>query len=294
MFMHYWDPHTPYLPPRAYRRLFYEGDPYDPTNTSLDAMREHPLGQAWEEAWFKMLGGRVTDADYIEALYDGEIRFLDEGLAMLIGALEKQGLADDTLVVITGDHGELMYRHGVFFDHHGLYDGNLHVPLIVHHPSLAPRRVPQLVASIDVAPTILDFCQLETPPEMDGTALTPWLRGEREDAVRPYVVSQECTWQMKWSLRRPDEKVIVAREPDYYGTPPLEYYDLREDPDEMNNRADDRPERAAELAQELEAWLAARMAAHGLEEDPLVAHGLTLGRAWKEGRTADLPGPIPE
>lgn len=284
LMVHYWDPHTPYMPPRAYRKLFYSGDPCDPSNTTLEGMTNHPLGRAWREAWFSKLGNGITDAEYIVALYDAELRFTDEGVGQLLKALDETGQADNTLVVITGDHGELMYRHGIFFDHHGLYDGNLHTPLIVRHPKLAPRRVARMTAHIDVAPTLLDLCGVEVPEAVEGVSLAPWMRGETEEPVRDFVVSQECTWQMKWSIRTERHKFIVAREPDFYGTPMRELYDLQADPDELHNIAEDQPDVARELETRLEAWLAEMMAKNGLDRDPLVTHGITLGRAWKEER----------
>ena len=282
LFVHYWDPHTPYMPPRAYRRLFYSGDPCDPANHTLDKLDDHPLGQTWRDTWLSKLGPSITDANYLEALYDAEIRYCDEGVKQLLAALDELGLADDTLVVLASDHGELMYRHGIFFDHHGLYDGNLHVPLVLRHPSLQAARIPLLAAHVDIAPTLLDLCGLEIPENMDGESLAPHARGESAQPIRDFVVSAECTWQMKWSLRTKDHKFILAREEDFYGTPPRELYDVVADPGEFNNIAQDEPERAHAMEAQLEAWIAGMMERNGLTEDPLTAHGLTLGRQWKK------------
>lgn len=282
MFVHYWDPHTPYLPPRAYRTLFYKGNPEDPNNHSLDGLMDHPLGRAWREAWFGKLGKNITDAEYLKALYDAEIRYCDEGVGKLIATLDSLKLSENTLVVLMSDHGELMYRHKIFFDHHGLYDGNLHVPLIFRGPNVTPKRVPHLAAHVDVAPTLLDFCGLPVPEEMEGMNLAPWLRGESDEPTREFVVSQECTWQMKWSIRTHTHKFIAAREEDFYHSPMRELYDLRTDPDELHNIVEEDPDTARGLEAKLEAWIAEKMSKNGLSEDPLVAHGITLGKAWKE------------
>lgn len=282
LFVHYWDTHTPYLPPRAYRSLFYKGNPCDPENRSLDGMERHPLGRAWRDTWFNKLGDNVTDAAYIEALYDSEIRFVDEGVGALLEALEATGAADDTLVVLLSDHGEMMYRHGIFFDHHGLYDGNLHVPLIFAHPSIQPRRVPHLAAHVDLAPTILELCGVGAPAGIEGLSLAPYLRGTSDAPVRDFVVSEECTWQMKWSIRTRSHKFIRALEDDFYHTPMLELYDLRADPLELDNIAEREPETAEQLENTLNAWRAEMMAKNGLHEDPLLAHGITLGNEWKK------------
>jgi arylsulfatase A-like enzyme len=294
LFVHYWDPHTPYLPPRAYRTLFYKGDPNDPANTSLAGMEAHPLGKMWRETWFNQLGPNITDAEYIVSLYDAEIRYCDEGIGQLLKLVESLGRAEDTIIVLTGDHGELMYHHGVFFDHHGLYDGNLHVPCIIRHPEMKPRRIESMTAHLDVAPTLLDLCGAEVPEAMEGEVLTPWLRGEKESQVRPFTVSQECTWQMKWSIRTDSHKLIVAREPDFYGTPSRELYDLRQDPQELHNIAAQDPETVRILDATLESWIAEKMAQNGISEDPLVAHGVSLGKSWKEVRESTPNDAHPE
>jgi len=283
MLVHYWDPHTPYLPPRAYRTLFYKGDPCDPAHHSLDGMEErHTLGKTWRETWFPRLGGHITDARYIEALYDAEIRYCDEGVGAVLAKLDALGLAENTIVVITSDHGELMFRHGIFFDHHGLYDGNLRVPLMIRVPGQTPRRIMGMTATPDTAPTLLELCGVPIPEAMEGQSFAPWLRGEREDPPREFVVSQECTWQMKWSLRTATHKFILAREPDVYNTPMRELYDRRTDPQELCNIAESDPETAARLERQLEGWIAGKMEKNGLKDDPLVAHGLSLGKKTAE------------
>lgn len=286
LFVHYWDPHTPYLPPRAYRALFYTGDPSAPDNHSLDGLTDHPLGKTWRETWFSKLGGHITDAEYIVSLYDAEIRYCDEGVAELLNALDTCGIADDTLVVLTSDHGEMMYRHKIFFDHHGLYEGNLHVPLMFRGPGVRPGRIPHLVAHVDIAPTLLDLCGAPVPDAMEGVSLVPFLKGERQTPIRDHVVCEECTWQVKWGIRTERYKFILAREPDFYGTPMRELYDLYADPHEFHNLAEEQPHLAQPLQAQLENWIADKMKAKGLTEDPLVKHGLTLGRSWKKARTS--------
>jgi len=165
------------------------------------------------------------------------------------------------------------------------------VPFVVRHPDMKPGRVLVMTEHVDVAPTVIDLCGAPVPEAMDGVSLAPWLRGERADAVRPFTVSQECTWQMKWCLRTDTHKFILAREEDFYGTPMRELYDLRKDPGEFHNIADREPELVGQLEEQLEGWVARRMAECGLTEDPLVHSGLSLGNSWKHRRAnPDLPG----
>lgn len=283
LFIHYWDPHTPYLPPEKYRDLFYKGDPCDPKNKSLEGLWRHPFGQPWKE-WFDRLMPGITDAEYIVAMYDSEIRHVDDGVRDLLGAVETLGLADDTLVVIFSDHGEMMYKHGIYFDHHGLYDDNLHVPLIVGWPGTKRKgmRIPHLVQHIDIAPTIFDAAGVEIPASVEGHSLLPYLRGEFDEPLYPFLVAEECTRMMKWAIRTDAHKFILARQRDYRHGPMRELYDLKADPHEMNNIVEQEPEIARELEGMLEVWIAAMMRKTGLKVDPLVANGLTLGADWEK------------
>lgn len=281
MFIHYWDTHWPFNPPQRYRELFYRGNPTDPNNHSLDAWWQYPMGAAARETWLRTANGLVTDAEYVTALYDQEIRYLDDGIEQLLAALDELGLAAKTLVIFTGDHGESMTEHGIFFDHHGLYDCTLRVPLIARWPGHLPRglRLPQMLQVSDIAPTLLEAAGLPIPPEMEGRSFWKLLTGEEQAGGHARVISLECTWQAKWSLRTDQYKFILARQPDLYGTPPRELYDLVADPQEEHNIVTERPEIAAAMEAELEGWIASRLAALGKQEDPIRAHGVSLRRA---------------
>ena len=143
-------------------------------------------------------------------------------------ALEDLGLADDTLFVLLADHGESMTEHQIFFDHYGLYDCVLRVPLLMRWPGRIPggTRVPGMFQISDIAPTLLDAAGIPVPTEMDGESFWPLLTGEQKTGGRDEIVSVESTWQAKWSLRTEDAKFILSREADLLGNPLRELYDL--------------------------------------------------------------------
>jgi len=279
MFLHYWDPHYPFLPPQEYRHLFYDGDnPTDPDNHALDAWWRHPFGAIARDTWLRTPNGPITDPDYLVALYDQEIRYTDDQVAELLAALDELGLTENTLVVFVADHGESMTEHGIFFEHHGLYDTVLHVPLIVRLPGRVPAglRLPRMFQTQDLAPTVLEAAGLAIPREMEGHSMWPLLMGEGQEGGYDRVISLECSWQAKWSLRTDRYKFILAREPDLYGTPMRELYDLVVDPGEEHNIAEERPDIAADMEAELEGWIAERLQEMGKSQDPLVEHGVSL------------------
>lgn len=280
LFVHYWEPHTPYLPPGRHRTFYSGSDPFDPAHTSLAGIRRTPFWGMWGDTWFKKLGP-ITDADYVTALYDGEIRHADEGVGALLHALEAAGVADDTAVVLTADHGEVMARNGIYFDHHGLYEDNIHVPLIARIPGRAAARVPEIVTHMDIAPTLLGLAGAPIPAGLPGVDLCAPDAGLGVPQ-RAGVVCCEATWQAKWCLRTETRKLILSREPDRYGTPRRELYDLADDPGETRNLADARPAEADAMELKLEAWIASELLRTGRETDPLVAQGITLGRRWDD------------
>lgn len=269
-FLHYWDPHTPLLPPPDYRRLFYpdEADPYDVNNHSMD--------EAWSWEPFKwyfhdwMPG--VTDAEYVINLYDGSIRYMDHHLAKVFDALEP--VRDETVVVVTADHGENLNEQLGYFDHHGLYEQNVRIPLLISAPGRLPagRRVPGFVQNTDIAQTLLDLAGIPQREDMEGLSLLPSIFGVRDGNYSEIYLS-EATWEVKRAVRTQRWKFIRSLEPDPHGRPMKELFDLEADPLEQDNLAERRPEVVQELEAKLDAWLAGRLAETGRIVDPLEEQG---------------------
>ncbi len=278
LFIHYWDTHWPFNPPELYRELFYKGNPTDPNNHSLDAWWKHPLGAAAKDTWLRTENGLITDADYVVALYDQEIRYLDNGIGEIIAALDELGLAENTIVMLTADHGESMTEHGIFFEHHGLYDCTIRVPLIVRWPGRirGGGHLPHILQMSDIAPSLLEAARLPVPEAMEGRSFWKLLTGEEKEGGHKKVISLECTWQAKWSMRTEEYKFILAREPDLYGNPRWELYDLMGDPQEEHNIAEEQPEIASDKEKELEGWINDRLQELGRNDDPVREHSVSL------------------
>ncbi len=277
MFVHYWDAHTPYLPPAPFHRMFYGGDERDPGNQSMDAPLSFPPFMHYFRQW---LDG-VTDIRFPIAEYDASLAYMDTCLAHLFGHLDALGLSGQTLVVVTADHGEEMDEHGMWFDHHGLYDTNVRVPLILRMPGTVPAgaRCPGQVRLFDIPPTVLDLlgrAELAAELNMQGRSLLPALSGSLPGGTADTLLLTECTWMRKRGLRTPEWKLIVARDhPDLHGCPPVELYDLREDPGEQRNLAGARPDVTARLRAELDRRLAERVRETGLP-DPVEEQDITV------------------
>ncbi len=189
-----------------------------------------------------------NDLEYMKALYDGGITYVDEKFGELLHQLQKRDLYDNSLIILTSDHGEEFLEHGLFL-HRQTYREVSHVPLIIKFPQsrFAGVRVPRLAATVDIMPTILEIVGIKPNLQTQGVSLMPLLFGEdiHRNAVpiwgrglwsRPKLITEE------WS-------VLVDKKTGE----PAELYNVKEDPDELNNLYEDYPDLAAELSRELVA-----------------------------------------
>ena len=180
----------------------------------------------------------------------------------LFQQLESLGILDDTIVVINSDHGETLYDHECWFDHHGIYDVTLKVPLIIRYPKKMPagRRVAGYNQHMDLVPSLLELCGIKSDINFDGRSLMPMVKGKRSSHASSFYIT-ECTWMRKHGWRTPEWKLIVALEPDMHFKPMVELYNLVQDPDE-NVSVGHRKENAAvvtELTAKMEkGWRGAR------------------------------------
>ncbi len=270
LFLRHMDPHSPYLPPAPYERMFYHGDECDPSNTSMEPVMAFKPFCDYFASW---MPPGITDKDYVIAQYDGAIAYMDACIQTLFNALEARGVLDETIVVLNGDHGETLYDHECWFDHHGIYDVTLHVPLIIRYPGRVPagKRVDGYNQHKDLVPTLLELADIETDIAFDGKSLTPLMNGEITSYDSEFYIT-ECTWMRKHGWRTPEWKLIVALEPDFHFKPPVELYNLIQDPDENNNLVDVHPDIVNVLETRMKSWILQREQETGLT-NPIMTQG---------------------
>jgi len=166
MFLHYWDPHYDYTPPREYAEIF---DPdYQGTITGDDILDRTDL----------VPGMDPRDLQHIVALYDGEIRYTDDHLQRLFDELKRRDFIDNTIIIITADHGEEFLEHGGTGHSHTCYEEVLRVPFIVRIPGGKPvaSTVDTPVSLLDIFPTVMDLLGLERRKlRLQGLSLAPLL-----------------------------------------------------------------------------------------------------------------------
>jgi arylsulfatase A-like enzyme len=253
LFVNYMEPHEPYQPPWPYRSRFMDQRVKKASKTRL------------ADYWGKRVDGmpgqsHLSDWD-IEvdvALYDAELAFLDAQLSSLSGYMERAGLLDNALLIITADHGQHLGENGQIG--HGatcVYEPVARVPLVLCGPGIVPagRRISQPVQLVDIAPTILSV--LGHQPEHNirqwqGKSLLPQ---DIKDLGRPFTIVHsrrrvQSGQEQEWiAIRTEDYKYIWNLD----GQDAL--FHLQKDPGEVHNLIDQRPAEASELRTHLVNWL---------------------------------------
>ncbi len=243
MVVHFFDPHLTYDPPKKFRKRFAK-----PADRNQDGFIFGTHEQMME------LRRGITELpedvrDRLKALYQAEIAYTDSQIGVIVKKLKSQGIINNTLIVITADHGEEFGDHGGFEHGHTLYDELLHVPLIFHLPDVIPfeKSIKQTVRQIDIAPTILDILEIQENPDFAGDSLLPFINAS--DANRPdrSVFSEGNFWgPNKYAWRSGNYKLI--HEPDENRSM---VFDIRNDRDEQTDISETHPEIVRPLMENL-------------------------------------------
>jgi len=258
VWVHYFDPHTPYLPPPG-----FAPPPDDPV--SLEGKR---------------VPAEVEGPGELAALiraYRGEVAYADAQVGMLVERLELLGLLDRTAVVVTSDHGEALGDHGILQHGVNVYDELVRVPLLVRAPGLpAGRELAGPAQLEDLVPTLLALAGAPIPDGLDGVDLLPWWRGEAEASPRPASLGRRREYRRAHDLyfqRSWPEKWIGAPERDGLR------FRLDQDPGEL------REEAGAPMPEPLRESITRASEARSVDPDPEVREALeALG--YLEGEPA--------
>lgn len=259
LFVHYWDTHFPYHAPADYVKE-YRGNLHN-QNIQEILDRIDPISTSYTRIG-KYL--KVDSVDEVIARYDGAIAYVDHEIGRILETLDECGVSDDTIFILTSDHGESLTEHGIFFEHHGLYDVSIHVPLIISYSeSPKGKRTRGFIQHFDIVPTILDILGIETQNfDFDGKSALPLISGETEQ-MHPAIYAEEAYWQRKRAVRTYDNKYIAAlsekgavcRACKCVHGGIEELYDLNEDPEETQNMVEEDPRVANTMKRQLSKWV---------------------------------------
>ena len=217
------DPHVVYRQ-REETSMYFKGPYKGILGNSIDATEQIGIGK-------KKIKATKEDKDWLKAMYWGEVTYHDSEMGKFLAELETRGLFENTMLVVTNDHGEELGDHGKYGHGHQLYDDLLRSPLLFYFPKMfATTHRQEVVENVDVAPTVVDALGVEKMPKADGLSLLPLLKNE--PVQRPYH-ALSFFQEHKRAARVGDYKLILAGEP--------EVFDVKNDPGEKNNIAKSNP-----------------------------------------------------
>ncbi|NLN93671.1 MAG: sulfatase [Candidatus Hydrogenedens sp.] len=238
LWLHYFDPHIPYAPPEEWL-------PEDP---ELKA-----LGNRFGETWSGRAGSVARtpkEREWIRALYQGDVAYTDAQIGRLLGALKILKLYDDTLIILTSDHGEEFWDHGHFEHGHCLYNELMCVPFLWKQPGNNAREEKHSpITTEGIMPTLLELCGLKVPDYLAHNSLVPHLADEEEDCIIAPVF-------LGSTLFHDPLEAVVFEEHKYLrslNSSREELYNLQEDPRELEAlpvRDSEMAARGQELLQE--------------------------------------------
>jgi arylsulfatase len=244
LYVHFWEPHSPYDPPPEDDIFKSDAYPYM-SDTGYD-VAHGPLKR------LAMLGDQKA-IERLYQLYDGKIHYVDRYIGKLLDHVRELGLEGNTIVALTSDHGELMFSHPKDYltsDHRSLYDENLHIPFIVAGPGIPQGKVVEgLGSNIDSAPTLLDLAGLPNLDDAEGHSLVSMIRGSGLP-VNHYIFAEEDLGNPARSVRSENYRLIK-----YFWDGKLQLFDLKRDPRELTDVAKENPSVLAELSAQLEEWM---------------------------------------
>ncbi|MFH1279740.1 MAG: sulfatase [Candidatus Eisenbacteria bacterium] len=272
-FVHIYDIHAPYAKDPEYRKMFLDFDYGGSVSSEGHVLaRWQKMKKEGEDPGFEIA---EEDGRYLEALYDGGIRSTDDLLVGLLDDISKGPLGENTIVIITADHGEEFLEHGQVL-HDDLYRTLTHVPLLIRLPGgvRGGTRIPDPVGLIDLLPTLIDLTGIPAPVRLDGRSLVPLIEGgERPDrpvfGEMPRGGGRVAVVRGRWHLvGHPDgERWELYR----YGEDPFEQVDL----------SADRPELVDSLRAILDGWLL-DLQAQKFEEPHLKAKAADVDEETRE------------
>ncbi|MDO8142623.1 MAG: sulfatase [Candidatus Brocadiales bacterium] len=269
---HYHGLHLPYNPQKPYDKIFQED-----ISGGMTAETES-IGLVKTKSVIRNGSVSFNSAEKkaVVALYDGQIRQLDDYMGLLMEKMKQWGILDNTILIITSDHGEELFEHG-FIGHAStslnakLYDEIIHIPLIIRWPKKVEHRiVDELVQQIDVMPTILDMLGLPIPEGLHGYSLLPFIRGKPMNNLRPVFCETilggfQSTKEMEEiklrCVRTKEWKLIYTNTPGHdlnsegVNNGKYELYNLSNDPKEERNITENHPDVVKDLKKNLFQWI---------------------------------------
>jgi len=231
-YVHFREPHFPYNPPAPFDSRFGPTEPFPEGVSDMTTVDALNAG-----------GADAKTLQRVRDLYDGNLAYVDSLVGELLRCLDERGLTEETIVVVTADHGEALFEHGFIGHNTQLYEESIRIPLVLKIPGRAPGRVTEPVELLDLTRTLVQLAGASVPDEMQGRSLF----APREDRV---AFTRSVWKRARYSARTKRSKLIWDSR-----TGKTELYDLVSDPREERDIHDETSFLAGRLEHELYGWL---------------------------------------
>ncbi len=280
MHLHVWDPHTPYRTPDEYGSPFAE-QPLAGWYTE-ELRQQHFAGYGPHSAhapqdislsdsrWPRMPAAIASMDDYRQWVdgYDVGIRYADDHLGRVLNELADQNVLDETVIIVSSDHGENLGELNIYGDHQTADHVTSRIPLLIRWPGVTPRVDTGLLYNFDMAATVVELAGGSVPEEWDGRSFAGTFRRGEAQGRDDLVVSQ-CAWSCQRSVRWDRWMLLRTFHAGWKALPPAALYDVENDPHELVDLAAARPDVLAEGIVRLDRWRQEQMACSRSGTDPL-------------------------
>ena len=194
------DVHEPFHCPEPYASMYTDEDPTDPDLVTWPDYA--PLDEQ---------GMTDRQLAFVKSQFAGKVTMVDRWFGRVLDRLDREGAWEDTVVVVTTDHGEMLGEHGYIMKNYmPVYDAIANTPLLVHHPDAEAGRVDAVTSAVDVYATLLEAVGVEVPGNTHSRSLLPLVRGEREDhreyALYGYFGADACITDGRYTYFHPGEE----------------------------------------------------------------------------------------
>jgi len=276
-----WDPHTPYRTPEAFGHPFTDEPIADWYSEELRQKHwasfgphaaQEPMGRFGVPSGFARMPDQIASMDdyrrWIDG-YDTGIRYADQACGQILEALADAGVLDETLVIITSDHGENQGELGVYGDHQTADHITSRVPMILRVPGIdGPRVDDGLHYQTDVGATLVDLVGGQVPPDWDGRSFADAFRAG-DSAGRDFIVFSQNAWSCQRAVRWDDHVFIRTYHTGLKDLPARMLFDVAADPHELDDLTGARPALADHGQALIEQWTAEMLAAGDCPIDPM-------------------------
>ncbi|GAA0361729.1 sulfatase [Alkalibacterium iburiense] len=282
LYVNYWDPHTPYRTPEEYGEPF-KNDPLPEwlTEEKLKKDRElvgphsaREVDMYWNkpiDKWPRHVSELKDMADMRQLIdgYDTGVRYMDDHVAELIEELERQGIKDEVAIIITADHGENLGELGIYAEHGTADKYTCNIPMIIKYPGNKKGHVDhELHYSLDLLPTLAELLDVEASSDWDGQSFANTILEGKKNGREALIISQNAHVCQR-SVRFKDWLYIRTYHDGYHLFDKHQLFNLKEDPHEEHNRADDYPEVVKEATVLLQDWHDEMMSKMNEPHDPM-------------------------